>query len=247
MIRENINIKVSVVVVLVDDFTDAILPNGRGKVVVDGEKAPIPKNGGYYVFTNISKKEMVIRAEAFAYQSRRVTVDISESAKMKIIRIRLVPDKHYNLPEDATILYGTGKPGEVLELVCRENQTPLRLLKDYGRESQKIYMYNPMRFSIPERRMLITNGNEYEILEVQSQNNEEEFLLETPLRKDYKKAEGLIYLIHEIHCNENGEYWVPLPKLIKKNEEIICEFIDNGKLKKPIKITYGCENQIKKT
>lgn len=229
---EKINIKVAFVVMLIDDFTDEVIPATEARVWVEGEKPPILKNGGYYIFTNIKKKKVSIKISAFAYQSRMITEEISSEGKLRIIKVRMVPDEHYSLPENTLILQGKAKPNETLELIFRETQTPIRLVKNYSSEDEnRILLYNPLRVSLTERKVLFFTEKKYEEAKIVSQNNEEEYVLDRKLKNEYEKSETMIYIVCQINCDECGNYRVPIPKLYESKDKVTAEILKNGKLK----------------
>lgn len=228
---EKINIRVSFVVMLIDDFTDEVIPTTQARVLVEGEKPPILKNGEYYIFTNIRKKKVSIKISAFAYQSRSITEEIPFEGKLRIIKVRMVPDEHYSLPENTLILQGKAKPNETLELIFRGTQTPVRLIKDYsGDDENKVLVYNPLRVSLTDRKVLFFTEKKYEEAQIVSQNNEEEYVLDRKLKNKYEKSETMIYVVCQINCDEGGNYRVPIPKLYQSKDKVTVEMIKNGKL-----------------
>lgn len=251
MQSDKIRIKVSVVVVLIDDFTDKVIPANQVRVRIWDEKKPIIKGEGYFVFTNVSKEVVTIETEAFSYQKRVVTADLSKmAAGMSDIRLRLVPNCRYKLPEKTTVLKGTLPAGEEPLLVFRNNSNPLRLMQDYKKgDGCQIRLYNSTGISLEARACLIATGKHYDVAKIReaissSAQDDDCYELEKPLEHEYKKAETTIHLLHQVIADEKGHFEMPVANLMDKGGEVLCERVEGKKLTKKWNLRYGCENEI---
>lgn len=242
--KEEIKIKVSVVVILIDDFTDKIIPAGQAVVAIEGEKKPILKSDGYYVFTNIQKKEICIHAEMFGYQNVKMCKTINEEGQMEIIKIHLVPNENYHFDEAVTFVKGVSKPYGIIEMVFRNNRTPLRLLEDYeGKTKDCIRIYNPLCLEVADKKLVIETGDKFEIVSVIEKKENDYYCISDVLKNDYKKSDTSIHMVHRIICDETGQYQVPIPRLINK-DKVVCEILENDKIKKKVSLEFGCVNEI---
>ena len=248
---DRIRIKVSVVVVLIDDFTDKMIPASHVRVRIQDEKKPIIKGEGYFIFTNVTKPVVTIETEAFSYQKRVITADLSKAeGGMTSIRLRLVPNSRYKLPEQTTVIRGTMPAGEAPMLVFRNNSNPLRLMQDYKKgDGCQIRLYNPLGIPLEERSCLVAAGKHYDMAMIRealpsSVQENDCYELVKPLEHDYKKAETTIYLIHQVIADETGQFNMPLSGLADKDGEVLCEMAEGKKLTKKWNLCYGCENEI---
>lgn len=247
MVREHIHMKVSIVVELVDDFTNqAILPKAA-RVWIQGEKRPVVKPEGYFVFHDISVHEVEIHVEAYPYQRRSFFVTKEEWADgICWRRVRLVPGEAYKLPENTTRLTGKVKPGARLELICRSHQKPLRLLRDYtDTDSRTLSLFHSCRWNLEQKKMLIVAEKVYDVFGVVSQEQGDVYTISRSLKHTYDRSKAMIYPVYEIEADDTGSFLVPLPELENKGDIIVCERIEKDKLKKGFEMKYGDLNEYK--
>ena len=247
---DRIHIRVSLAVLLIDDFTDQVIPVNQATVRISGEKRPIVKNDGFYIFTDIEKRSIVMEVTSFRYQKRIVPYEFCEKeAGTQCIRLRMVPNDHYKLPEQTTFLCGRMKPGEVMDLVFRSHANPLHLLEDYDCNGGQIKLYNPTEMVLEERQVLLMAKEDYEVTQIvralpSVNGNKDIYEISGKLKHRFTKSETSIFVIHRIIGDEEGNFNVPLPGIVNKGETVLCERIKKGKINKHFELKYGCKNDI---
>ena len=65
--RDVLHMRVSLAVLLIDDFTGRIITSSDAQVSVEGGRKPVVKREGFRVFTNLTEPEVRVRAGGPCY------------------------------------------------------------------------------------------------------------------------------------------------------------------------------------
>lgn len=248
MNREYIQMRVSLVVRVIDDFTGMTLDGNDVKVTVQGAKPPVRKADGYFVFLNLINPVCRIIVESYQYQNAEIEVDLKQiHGEYPLVKIRLKPDWVYRLPIGSTSLSGYGKPNQEFFVIPDENDDFYKLLFAYPnkKEEYKIAIYNP------ENRDL--EGQLFEIMEKEGKQKEQffvlkqsedgkEYLLKQPLKQAYKKVGTRICRIYSCKTREDGRYFLPL--WIAGKGKVTCRVYYKEENDRFIELEIGKKNQI---
>lgn len=244
--KEQIRIKISLIVLLIDDFTNEIILSKHVSVRIEGEQPPIIKNGGYYIFTNLLNQQYTVEMSAFNYQTQIINVNLENfDQEIPIIKVRLIPNKNYVFPENTTSIYGIAAPEQAINIICRKNQKPIRILYDYKKKNGKsIFIFNPFRLNLDSKSFYIEDDQHHEIFTTDKELEKDEYILKDELKYEYMKANTKVYFIFQTIGDSEGNYLLPLSNIEKKEDEnVMCELLSKDKIVKKFSIEYGkrCE------
>lgn len=217
MISDRLRIKVSFVLQLIDDFTNQPIISPTVRVYGEGNYHPIRKEDGCYVFLNCPS-EITITISSCCYHEKILKVDRSR-LDTPILKVRLMPDRRYRLPEGTACIEGKAAPNSKVGVVLEQEDKSWKLLYDYQLETSalKIQIFNPSTQDLERRTFLIMDKKEmhYDIFEVQRCDMQEQVCyLKEPLSANYKKAGTRIFEVYITGADETGFYYLPLKEKI---------------------------------
>ena len=97
--RDVLHMRVSLAVLLIDDFTGRIITSSDAQVSVEGGRKPVVKREGFRVFTNLTEPEVRVRAGGPCYCEEEQAVDLRQlDRSLPVVRLRLRPNRWYPLP-----------------------------------------------------------------------------------------------------------------------------------------------------
>ncbi len=110
-IKGQISVHVSLILFLIDDYTGKRISSSAVQIRVEGAEKPIYKKEGYYIFTNLQKKEVMVSIQAPEYQTVKRLIDLQElEGGEPLVKIRLQPGRCYSLLNEMTVLTGKTEP-----------------------------------------------------------------------------------------------------------------------------------------
>ncbi len=242
--------KVSLVIVLIDDFNNKVIAGSKARVWIPGEKAPILKTEGYYVFTNLSQVQFQVLIESGMYENQTVPVMLSEEdAGYTMIKARMVPNRAYLLPSGTTCVEGTAEPGSRIRLFCREGVKTLKLLYDYdcsGEYSRGIGIYHPDEMDIEGKVLYIENRDRsnQEFFRISKAEDGGRYLLSEPLVSNYKKIGTTIYPVYGANADEKGYFFLPVLNMNGDVREFFCEAVGTGTKARICRLIKGTVNKV---
>lgn len=226
---DRVRSRVSLVVLLIDDFNNKVI-NGKGvRVWIAGARPPLHKPEGYYVFTDLVKGQTEVLVDSGIYERQSVSVSMQETGKpYTMLKIRLIPNRSYLLPPQTTCLEGTAKPGSQIRLFCREESKALKLLFDYscqGEQAGAISIYHPEAMDIEGKNLFIESRDrsKAEFFQINSCQGSGRYRLAGTLKNDYKKIGTAIYLVHTANTDKKGYFFLPVIHISSTNNEFFCE------------------------
>lgn len=250
-IQEKVNITLSFAVLVIDDFTDKRI--SFVSIFLNGcRKNPIQKTEGYYIFTNIIEKQITILIEAVNYKTETRNIDLTDILQYSIIRVRLKPEKTYSFPKNTTYLEGKGIAFSQIRLLCYQNIKYFKLCYDYSvaEDANSIRIYSPERLDLEGKKFGIvekkTNRYEYFTILEKKREQQETYLLERKLERDYKKMGTCIYSVLETTADKEGYFFLPIKEMIQEKEACMFEMEFLGGIeKRELLLNGGCINQYK--
>lgn len=252
-VNDNIHIQVSLVVQLVDDYTDQVLHGAGISIEVDGNRKPVRKADGFFVFTNLCEDRVLLRVNAPLYQEEIHSVDLNRlDNKYCLIKLRLKPNRSYGLPKGTTCIEGKAEPrGQIFAYLPKSNAF-CKLLFDAKKKTENgvpvIKVYNPENMDLEERYLMLVNEEEKkeELIRIVRLIDKENgvYQMEDALKNDYKKIGSRLYLVATSTANQEGNYFLPLKSVNKQDTEcILMEGRTINKIK-VVKLEEGRINHI---
>ena len=222
--------RVSLVLTLVDDFSNKVIAGSGFRVWIPGEKPPVRKPEGYYIFTNLQGPEAQVFIEAGLYESRAVTAELG-GVPYTSIKVRLTPNRNYPMPRDTTCVEGRAEPGSLIRILCPEDSRPLKLIYDYERGGEKdglqISLYHPENGDIEGKVLYITNENTgsefFRVLQRTGKNGD--YALEESLSADYRKIGTTVLLAAGGRADDEGAFFLPIPNVTGVTNRFLCEAV----------------------
>lgn len=211
---DKIHIQVSIAVLVIDDFTDKIVTSSALRVAVSSGKKPVKKEGGFYVFTNLTDSVVQVTVNGPGYCPQVQSVDL-ESLDLAdpIVRIRMKPDRTYILSEKDIRVLAFLPSGATLFLLDEEGGNYKRLLADYESGSDEISLYRSGTEELAEKICCIVDKNQqYEMIRLGVLKEREAgiYSLRQEPRFSYKKVDTKIYPVSSIGGESEREYFLPL-------------------------------------
>lgn len=239
---------VSIVLVPIDDFTDEVIIDKAIDIKIEGNdmKRPIKKKEGFFVFTNINEKNIVITIKSYSFNPAKLEIDIEKLNKLNpVVKVRLKPNSEYKLPKGITCLNGKTEPNTTLKIIYRCKNNLFMLFEDNVKGDSKLKIYNPLNIDLEGKSFFIGEKSnkekeEFNIIDFNEENNM--YLLDRQLKKSYKKEVCEILKIDYIDVFEDGRFFFLLKNFTHEQSEIIIEKED-GK-KKDIKLMPGIINDV---
>lgn len=252
MINEKKIIRVSLVVQLIDEFTDQLVSGQGIELSIDGESKPVRKSEGYYVFTNLKATQAVLRFSSPIYQGEMVELDLLPE-QFCMVKLRIRPNRNYSFPSGTTILEGEAEKGSLVMYYQKEGKECLKLLFDAETKGknplEKLSIYNPENKNLDGRIFVISNEEEKkeELIQIREQSiqKEQEYLLMEPLRNSYKKLGTKIFPVSTSKTDEQGRFLLPIRYAQRISPNGIFEIRGKKKVKKSVSLVEGQCNWMK--
>ena len=213
--------KVSVAVMVVDDFTgrpisDASLTVRAAQML----EPPVRKPDGYFVFLDAPTQVLDITARAWTYHPAAIRVEPGSLPQLfPVVKLRLTPNRRYRIPTDTTCLEGRAAPGAQLRVICTNDPRPMRLLYDYTlkgpMDGRLIQLYDPSASDLEGRQFALIRKTEpvpefFMVQQLAEGEEEGACVLTAPLSKGYKKAGTTILPVYTVEADEQGDFFLPL-------------------------------------
>lgn len=248
--RDTIHIRVSLAVLLIDDFTGKIITSPSMRVTARGGGKPVRKTEGFWVFLNLTSPETEVAVDGPCYYSERQTIAFKElDSANPVVRIRLRPDRTYKLPK-GTICMTAVLPKHASLMVFNEQGSDYKkLLVDYEKGSKEISLYQGGRQELEGKICCITGKKETkEFIRLGALKDREKglYLLEQAPEDGYKKIGTKIYPVSYTKARDAGEYFLPLSGGGQTETEYTCLFeLDGIREEQKIVMKEGWVNRIR--
>lgn len=227
-ITRRIRMKASLVILPIDDYSGRFIQDSSVRIYIENEKAPIRKSDGCRVFLNLFRESVVVHCDSPIYHSVEKKIELKDTDHITIVKIRMMPNQSYPLPQQATCVTGKGKPGETVELYNISDGGNFRILGPYkkrGEDADCIQIYNPSGIELGGKRLHIQNKDlsQSEYFTIIDEEENHTYRMDAPLQYDYKKVGTLIQPVYETRVDKNGEFFIPLPdRMQAQSKWLLC-------------------------
>lgn len=230
----------SLVVTAVDDFTGSVIMGSQARVWIEGEKPPIKKPEGWYVFLDLPAGEYTVLAEGGFY-NRSSCVCTIEDGNYKNIKIRLTPGRNAPLEAGTCCIEGSTDPKTAVCIRPADRSLSYKLLTDVSAGADSIGIYHPDGIDIEGKLFCIVSEGKEEFIRVSSveKGSRLEYRLHTPLVGSYPKIGTLIYPVSESCADEKGKFFVPVRGIPEKTVEFICTRTEEPEKRCTFALTMG--------
>lgn len=217
--------KVSLVIMLIDDMTDKVITDAA-RVWIEGVPPCIRKSEGYYVFTDLEGERVFVRISHGMYEPKVVEIRLPGKGEPYAMRkVRMTPGRCYHLSAGTGCVEGRAEPGAKIHLFCKEGEKGLKLLYDYdGKKEKNISIYHPADMQLEGKllRIVEKSKSSAETFRILAKDGEQ-YVLEEPLKRGYKKMETTIYPIYEAQADDKGRFFLPVGKIGASPAVFCCQ------------------------
>lgn len=251
--KEGISIQVSLAVAAIDDFSGRPVTRSQLHVWIDGERPPVVKEGGYFLFTDLKNTHPVIHLEGPMFYRQDIIFDTHKwmQYKGKVLKVRMIPNRSYPIPRHTTCIQGHAAPGSTVLAYNTGLKEPLKLLYPYTAGQEDICIFHPDDMDLEGKRFYIRgkDGTSQEVFKIAGriQAGEQEknrYGLALPLMHAYKKIGTAIYPVYVSKADQAGEFYLPAAGI--HTETAVFEFWLEGKEqgRRKIQLQAGKVNQL---
>lgn len=210
--------KASFIVSVIDDVTNKIVKDRSIRVAILGEKMPIFKQEGYYVFINLNNKKGDLLIESEIYQPITLSFDLIDFDLKEPKMVRVYPNPQYPFTDKVTYVEGIIGKEEKVFIYSKEIGKNYRLMKDYDRGEEdgntNIVIYHSNDIRLEEKILWIRNKEEAEgeLIHIKKCLDSKNGLyqIDKGLSECYKKADTILQTVFFGQANEDGKFYVPI-------------------------------------
>ena len=201
-------VRVSLVILVLDAVTGKEIPHGV-RVWMPGGVRALRKKEGYWVFANCPPGEWQVVVQAPFYQSRRVTITVTQAFQLK--PVRLLPSERF--PFDQPVVWARGRlPGQTQVLAALSYDPPrFRILESLPKGGEQLRLYSPQPV---EGELLLWmaspkgKGGVYRAAPIREE--EGLFSLDRPLEEAVDSSWELCPVL-ELYADQTGNCAFPVP------------------------------------
>ena len=249
--KEQVSMQMSLVIAVVDDFTGCPVRSDRLDVWAEGERRPIVKEGGYYIFSDLREKSIILHLEGkvFFPQILELDEEVLAQYQNKVLKVRMLPNRAYPIPDNTTCVGGHAPCGSVIMAYNRAYENPFKLLTPYTKGSEQIAVFHPDDMELEGKTLLIQDKEQthQDIFRVTDKSDTEKktYQMEKPLLNSYKKIGTTLYPVYVTEADKNGEFYLPIRGVHAKKTEFSIWLADGKKPKeKVLELSSGRLNKI---
>lgn len=211
--QDMVSFHASLVVLLVDDFTGKPITGNKVRLFISGQKPPLIKPDGYYVFINLTEPKVVLHCESGLYHPLSEEISLKGMEEPFVLMLRLSPNASYPIPVGTTCVAGTAATGKRVRFQCMDRDKTYKLLYEYQRAKDNgayISLYNPEHRELAGKAFLIQDRDKVnqEYFTITGMEEEGRCCLAEPLQHDYKKLGSVIFPVYEAFTNEAGNFFL---------------------------------------
>ena len=216
--REHIIMQVSLVVAAVDEFYGRPVKS-KLRVWIEGERPPVDKQDGYFVFINIKNPHIVLHVEGPQFYPQRIELEADEIDKYpdRTLKVRLLPNHSYPIPYHTTCVEGHAPAGSAVMAYNHEYNEPFKLLNPYAKKSPVMEIFHPETMDLEGKTLIIQNkeGTKDEVFGIVKREAAEKaiYQITPPPQNDYKKIGTKIFPVYVSVADKNGEFYLPIANL----------------------------------
>ena len=204
--------RVSLAVKLIDDFTGEAIEGSNARAWIENERAPIKKNGGVFVFTDLQNREYTVCAEGGFYQ-RQTAVISAGSDEMKSLTLRLRPAMNYPSQPCSLRIEGRAEPLSEVTAWIIDKQASLKLLSDAGSGYTTIRIYHSEGIDITGgtfRLQSADGSGELIVISGPVNDADSSYSLISPLGGSYPRIGSLLLPAARVRADKKGDFFLLL-------------------------------------
>ncbi len=200
-----IQMKVSMVLLLQDNFDGRNIANAQTQFYLEGQRVnPLRKREGYYVFTMPLRENNILTIRSYGYQSVEIPVPCAQTLSQEMLLVRLERSVYVSW-RDCLIKEGTAKPNSKVYAYAAD-AVPIKFQTCGTKDGAfwvllQGYTTRPML----NRRFCVTEGKNKEYFVVVGQNMDGTLALETPLRRKFKPG-SVVNRVYDASSDATGAY-----------------------------------------
>lgn len=220
---------VSLVLALRNSWNDQLIKDSNFVFKIDGIKtAPIKKEAGYYVFTDVEKKEFELQIASRDFIEREISVKLDELQNLDyILELPLIPKYIRETPLNCANFYGKADPESMVAAI---RDLPRAQLKFVSAKDNIIKVNNPMKLNIVGATLAVadTSKPRFEVFSVLKKHSFEEYVIDRVLTSGHKENE-LILKAYLGQANAIGDFNI-FVNCQNEGIDFILSMFRNGKL-----------------
>lgn len=219
--------RVNLVIVLIDNYSNRIIP--RKNIQVTFNKLPpyIVKKDGYYIFMK-AEESGILEVSSEEYQEVKQFITITKY-KNKIVYIRLNPGKKYKCKKTKTIsgMLMSKNANTISGMFKSNKQVIIRFVnpKETGKiislnkDNKRISIYQKEDICLEGMHFVVEQNNvkdRFSIWEksssTSSENKRAEYILDGNISNDYDLEICTFKREYQVSCNASGEFYFLIPR-----------------------------------
>ena len=223
--------RVSFAVLLIDELTGAAITGSNARAWIEGERPPVKKGDGWFVFTDLEPKTYTVLFEGGHYQRQSVECT-PDGGKPQTMRVCLRPARTYPLPPGCLRIEGRAEPDAEVTVFVPNRKSAFKLLADAdkGGDTLKIYHGDAVNPEGGTFRIQASDGTGENIF-VRASLGENTYRILSPLRNSYHRIGTLLVPASVSEADENGRFFMVI-KGCHASAAIVCEANGQNKVRK---------------
>lgn len=216
---QEIQVCVSKAILLRDAFSEETITNGI-RIWTPFGKRPLKKPEGYWLFLNMGTETFEAEITSPIYQPLRLCLKPDQGRTVE--EFLLYPSRSYPLQSGRTSVLGTAPKGAELWFHLEQGVEEGKLLLDYQKDNPRISIYAGNRTGIKGSGWYIRDREKKAGEYFRIRQKAEEANLLNPLKKSYRKKDSLLFPAWRCPADENGEFFLLLPRLKQETYRLYC-------------------------
>ena len=232
-------VRLSLVVVLTDDFTGMPIKASNARAWIDGQKPPIKKPDGRSIFLDLPEGEHIVNAEGGFYQLLSVKCKITAKGA-QTLNMRLLPNSSYPVPPDAVRFEGKAEPNAKITLYSPDKGAAFKLLSDVKKGDSVIGIYHPGSINIEGKLLKIEDPEgkgEYLTVKELAEGDRSEYTLAEKLKAAYPKVGTIIVPAAQTFADKKGRFMLLVRSSFSGGSSVVCEAVGKKKKTKTFEIS----------
>ena len=215
-------------VIAIDDYQNKVITEKTVSLFLNGNESMV-NDAGQQNFTGLKNGVHHLNTESDIFSRQDLELDYTEEAEdgSGVVYIRLQPTIRYPLDREVQVLWGHTKPGQELHFVFINSKERYSLANDYelGEKEISIQCFGKAFFEGTLWVLQKPDGGMEEFWiekSIEGKNFPRKnpyFSLRYPLRNSYEKGRCLLRRVYPVVADEDGHFFLPVPKEEKNSTE----------------------------
>lgn len=223
--------RVSFAVLLIDGLTGAAITGSNARAWIEGERPPVKKGDGWFVFTDLEPKTYTVQFEGGHYQKQSVECTAGGESP-QTIRVCLPPARTYPLPPGCLRIEGRAEPYAEITVFVPNRKSAFKLLADAesGTDTLKIYHGEAVNPEGETFRIQASDSTGENIL-VRKSLGSNSYRILHPLQNGYHRIGTLLVPASVSVSDGSGRFFMVI-KGCHSTAAIVCEANGKSKVRK---------------